>query len=271
MAALMATGFDEARLSSYQSIVQSFPLSASSIGNCASGTYLSSSTNPDGVLSVGDSIKDEAKNCTSINPPGLQNITETETVTAVSGPTNDAKGVFSLTTSRSIAGNSEGTEVIAGISYRRVFNNFSLTSTTAYGQDGKSTLSTGDDVYSESVTSKVSASGTVNGAPISLTGSTSTACSRIGAAAVVCSKFDSALAGNILSGAINATGKVATPLQFSNTGQPIGGSLLISQGTDTATAEFSLVGTVPTVKVTSGGVVQTFTYAELNTLSDTLF
>jgi hypothetical protein len=274
LTAVMAIDFNEAQVTSYSFIVQDFPVSATNTSNCnPSGSRVTTFTNPDGILSVGDSKKFESRNCAFNNPAGLDNSTETETVTAVSGPTNDAKGLFSLTTNRTFTGNFDRTQVLSGITYRRILTSLNRTDTVTYVQDGKNTASTADDVFTQTSTSNVNGVGTLNGAAISLTGSTSAICSVTGTstASTTCSKFENSLAGSIPGGAINASTKQVTPLTFNSIGEPVGGSLLITQGADTATVNFSLVGTVPTVKVTSGSLVQTFTYAELSALADTLY
>jgi hypothetical protein len=276
VAAVLATGLDGSQLENYSSVILSFPATATRTTNCSSGgSLITTYNNADGILSVGDSIKEEEKACAFKDSASayesISSLTNTATVTSVSGPTNDIKGVFSLGTTETYSGTSDSTETINGVKYRRVFSAFNSTGTVQYTHDGKNTTSTNDDVFSKTVSQNVSGTATVNGTPVSATGTLNTSCSRTGVSEVVCSKHDQTFAGNLSTGAINASIKVTTPLRFDNLGFPVGGASVITQGADTATVEYILVGTVPSIKITSSGIVQTFSYAELSSLSDILF
>jgi hypothetical protein len=276
VSAIMATGLDGGQLESYSSIVQSFPASSSNSNNCsAGGSFVTTYINPDAILSVGDSIKDEEKGCTFkdsvTGDTSVSSLVYTATVTSVSGPTNDAKGVFALGTNETYGGTSDNTTTVNGVKYRTIFSSFNSTDSVQYSHDGKNTASTADDVFSKTISQNVSANGTFNGTPISANGTISTSCSRTGTADVVCSKHDQTFAGTVFSGSINASFKVTTPLRFNSSGVPTAGAAVITQGSDTATVEYILVGTIASVKVTSNGTVQTFSYADLESFSDTLF
>jgi hypothetical protein len=274
--AVIGTGFDDSELESYSSIIQFYPASATSTDNCSSGgTFITTITNADGILSVGDSTKQEQRACAfKDSVSGFESINSliyTSAVTSISGPTNDVKSVFSLGTTQGYSGSSDSTETVNGVKYRTILTSASSTGSVQYLHDGKNTAALTDDVVGKTSSQNVSATGTLNGTPVSATGTVNTSCSRTGVSEVVCAKYDQTFAGALTIGAINVSIKVTTPVRFNSAGIPVAGASLITQGTDTATAEYILVGTVPSIKITSNGVVQTFSYAELSSLSDILF
>jgi hypothetical protein len=276
VSAIMVTGLDGAQLSDYNSIVLLFPASATTSNSCsAGGTLVATYTNADGILSVGDSGKDEAKACaTTDSATGdtyISNLIHTSSVTSVSGPTNDPKGVFTLGTNEVYSGTADTTTTVNGVKYRSVLSAINSTDAVQYSHDGKNTASTADDVFSKTSSQNVSVTGAFNGAPISVNSTLSTSCSRTGTADIVCAKHDQTFAGTLVAGTINASSKVTTPLRFNSAGVPVAGASTITQGSDTATVEYLLVGTVPSVKITSNGSAQTFSYAELSSFADTIF
>jgi hypothetical protein len=248
--------------------------SSSNTVNCApSGNQQTVVTNADATASVGDNISTRLNQCAFFTDFGSRVETGdfSSAITAISGDFNNL-ALLSQATLRKLEQTSLNTdETYQGLRYvGRITQSFNTT--VNLEQDGKASAVTSDDIASAAEDSSGTSTGTVNGLPISLSLQSSSRCTKTTAGAI-CAKADSSMSGNLIRlGALNVSASATTALQFNANNVPVAGTLSVTQGATTSTAQFSVVNSAPTVTITvAGGAAKSLSYADFILLSQLIY
>jgi hypothetical protein len=239
------------------------------------GKIIVTSVNTDGVASIGDSIKQEAVACTTVQNVGsvvnsdVTSSTSNYSVTSLTGNPAIETGQYSLGLGADLSYTGSTDQTYSGVRYvGTTSGNFSSTYSVVH--DGKGTSLTNDDTNTVVSSFSGKGSGTINGVAltnnISFTGNCTFAADGSG----ICTKLDSTISGSsIFAGTVNLTSVVTTPIKLNANDAPIAGAINITQGSEVTRVTFSLSGTVPIATIVSAaGVTTTINVADLEAISD---